>query len=99
VGLREEKEESQKQSMVRERFFWDGVEQWLRWSLKQISQMIVQEAARRVQFSADCSEIVKARIERRHVFRAIEMQLAPMRPPCRSMQESKSSRQRVSLRL
>jgi hypothetical protein len=52
---------------------------WPRSSLEQISQVIVQEPARRVHPATDRLEIMKARIERRHVFRAIEMQLAPMR--------------------
>src|SRR5277367_4211577 len=49
-------------------------------SRKQVSQVIVQEQARWVQPAADRLEIMKARIERGHVFGRVEMQLAPMRP-------------------
>src|SRR5271170_1059855 len=49
-------------------------------SLEQVSQMVVQEPARRVQTAPDRLEVVKARVEPRHVFCAVEMQLAPMRP-------------------
>src|SRR5277367_4846191 len=40
--------------------------------------MIVQEAARRVHAAADRLEVMKARIEGRHIFHSVEMQLAPM---------------------
>src|SRR5579863_4331572 len=48
--------------------------------LEQVSQMIVQETPRRVHTAANLPEVLKARIKRRHVLGAVEMQLAPMRP-------------------
>src|ERR1700722_16712464 len=67
------------QAVIFRCFFRNNVEPWPRLSPEQIYQVIVEEAARRVHFATDCLEVMKARIEQRHVFRPIEMQLPPMR--------------------
>ena len=51
----------------------------IRSSRERVSQAIVQEAACRLHSATDHPEVMNARVERRHVFRAMEVKLAPMR--------------------